>query len=318
MRRLWLGLLFADLASLDSLTELVVNFSLAPAREQQGLAAPRPDEGDSFLFRDIGVDAHGTLFREMRAHEPVLSAAHFRPVMNGLLLFRWLFPRAGLSPISELLSVPGYAFLQESERMAYRTYEEFRYLVSGLLGVEVSAPLHHGIEPYSRDPNPQGLADLRSAQELLARAVGPPEDFGDYRRLDFGFAALDLEVADQIDTALRRDVHQRLVWLGDFEEGRPDSDSTEIDLSELITFDRGVLAAIVPESLSGLVAMDFAESLRLDRAAGRCFRCGQAMLLTAQQAARGSRGERVFHRECHLEHRREYYRRYHAGRALES
>ena len=49
MRRLWLGLLFADLARLDSLTELIVNFSLAPAREQQGVAAPRPDERDSFL-----------------------------------------------------------------------------------------------------------------------------------------------------------------------------------------------------------------------------------------------------------------------------
>ena len=156
----------------------------------------------------------------MRAHEAVLSAAHFRPVMNGLLLFRWLFPRAGVSPIGEFLNVPGHAFLQEWQRMAYRTDEEFSYLASGLPGVEVPAPRHHGTEPYSRDPNPQALADLRSAQELLARAVGPPEDFGDYRRLDFGFAALDLEVADQIDTALRRDVRQRLVWLGDLEEGR--------------------------------------------------------------------------------------------------
>ena len=313
-RSFWLGLYFADLDSLDSLTDLVVTSALTPAREQQGLPGPRPHEADGFLFTDIGVDRNGTRFREMRSHAPVLSAAHFRPVMNGILLFRWLFPGAGLSPVTELLSVPGYAFLQEAQRMAYRTYEEVQYLCGGLLGIDLPVPLHHGIEPYRRALNPAVMDQLRAGQALLARALGAPEDFGDYRRLDFGFAALDLEVADQLDTALRRDVHERLVWLGDFEESLPDSESIKVDMSDLITFDRGVLTAVIPESLTGLIAMDFAESLRLDRSAGRCKTCGQPMLLTAQQAARARRGAPVFHRECHAQHRREYYRNYHAAR----
>jgi len=310
-RSFWLGLYFADLDRLDSLTDLVVASVLAPARAQQGLHEPRPNEADSFLFTEIGVDLNGTLFREMRPHAPVLSAAHFRPVMNGLLLFRWLFPGAGLSPVKELLSVPGYAFLQEAQRMASRTYEEFRYLCGGLLGINLPAPLYHGIEPYRRALNVEGMDQLRAGQALLARAIGAPEDFGDYRRLDFGFAALDFEVADELDVTLRRDVHERLIWLGDFEEASPDSDS-----SELITFDRGVLAAVVPETLPGLIAMDFTESLRVDRIAGCCKRCGQAMLLTPQQASRARRGVSVFHRECHAEHRRQYYRSYHAAKEV--
>jgi hypothetical protein len=79
---------------------------------------------------------------------------------------------------------------------------------------------------------------------------------------------------------------------------------------DLITFDRGVLSAALPESLSALVALDFTESLRLDRAAGRCARCRQPMLFTAQQSAVAKRGRPVFDRECFRQHRLEYGREY--------
>ena len=74
--------------------------------------------------------------------------------------------------------------------------------------------------------------------------------------------------------------------------------------------------ASVPEPLAGLVALDFAESLRLDRMAGRCARCDRPMLLDAQRAARARRGRPVFHDDCHREHRLSYWRGYQASRAM--
>jgi hypothetical protein len=272
----------------------------------------------TFLFIDLGVGLDGTIHREMREHSRITSAAHFGPVINGILLFRWLFPGSGFASDvpEEIVKIPGYSFLHDSQELAYRTYEEIAYLVDGLLDVAVPAPLFHGGAPYRAQTNDQSLSELRAAQGLLSQAMGAPDDFGDYRRLDHGLAAIDMGVEHEIDTILRRDVHERLIWLGDFEEADHENESSVISMADMIVFDRGVFPAIVPESLVGLVAFDFAESLRLDRAAGRCERCHQPLLLTAQQSARARRGLPVFHRSCHAEHRLAYFRQYQQGRGF--
>jgi hypothetical protein len=49
-------------------------------------------------------------------------------VLNGPLLFGWLFPGARLDTHAptEVVEIPGHALLRDSQEMAYRTYEEVR------------------------------------------------------------------------------------------------------------------------------------------------------------------------------------------------
>lgn len=106
-----------------------------------------------------------------------------------------------------------------------------------------------------------------------------------------------------------------MVWLGSWEEADPKNESKVLSPLDFITFDRGVLMAAVPEPIAGLMSLDFAESLRLDRMAGRCGRWDRPMLLGPQRAARAKRGKPVFHDDCRREHRLSYFRDYQAARA---
>lgn len=314
-KRLWLALHFAPLVDLASITRIVVDFALAPAREAWGLPAPRSDERDDFLFIDQW-EIDGMRHRLARNHRLDPSAAHFEPTLRGLLLFGWLFPGAGFftDTPSEVAKIPGWAFLDSSQTMAYRTHDELVYLARGLFGDPGPKPWYHGSLPFVPQLNEPALAELGNMKDLLARAVGAPEDFGDYRRLDTGLNAVDWMAAHEIDEILRRDVHQRLVWLGHIEPVDLDDEPISAMLDRDITFDYGVLSVAIPESLSGLVALDFVESLRLDRAAGRCHRCLQPMVLKPQQRARARRGAPVFHPDCFREHRLTYGREYQRSR----
>lgn len=256
-QRLWLTVHGADLTNPASLTRLAVDFALAPAREAWGLPAPRPDERDDFLFVDIDPIA-GLPARMMRSHQQRISAAYFEPVLHGLLLFGWLFPGANFvsDTPEEVVRMPGHAFLTDSQLMAYRRHEEIAYLAAGALGSPALPPLSHGPGPFQAQASPAALAELRAMQELIERAIGEPDDSGDYRRINLGFDWMDAVAADEIDEILRRDVHERLIWLGDFELSNPaedDDDSIPLSAGDFITFDRGVLPALVPESLSGLI-----------------------------------------------------------------
>lgn len=155
-------------------------------------------------------------------------------------------------------------------------------------------------------------------QRLLGDALRPPADLGDYRREDLGLNAIDQVAAFAVDEILRKHVHHRLIWLASWEEIDQEPRGRAISMHDLATFDRGVFMSVVPESLVGLVALDFAESLRLDRRAGRSARCDRPMLLSAQRAARARRGKAVFHEECHAEHRQSYFREYQARRAAQA
>jgi hypothetical protein len=313
--RLWLSLFLADLADPAAVTRLAVDHCLAPARAAWGLPAPVAGEGDSAFFFEI-EPINGVRAQQMREHYLRVSAAHFDPVVRGLLLFGWMFPGATMGTESPdgAIQLPGPAFLSDSQMLAYRTHEEVEYLAAGLLGQIPPAPMFHGMNPYTPVADPAILGELARIQGVLGQAVGKPEDLGDYRRIDLGLHALDQFAAAELDDILRKDVHQRLVWLASWEEADPDNQSPVLTPSDLITFDRGSFLASVPESLAGLVALDFAESLRLDRMAGRCARCDRPMLLNGQRSARAKRGKPIFHDDCHREHRLSYWRDYQAGR----
>ncbi len=313
--RLWLNLYLADLTDPAAVTRIAVDHCLAPARAAWGLPAPVEGERDEAFFFDIGL-INGIPARQLRTHHLTVSAAHFDPVLRGLLLFGWLFPGSVLgtdAPVG-VVGLPGPAFQSDSQMLAYRTHEEVEYLAAGLLGREAPPPLYHGMYPYRPMADPAILAELATMQTVLGQAVGKPEDLGDYRRIDLGLDALDQFAAAELDDILRENVHQRLIWLGSWEEANPDNESQVLTPSDFITFDRGSFLAPVPESLAGLIALDFAESLRLDRMAGRCARCDRPMLLSAQRAARAKRGKPVFHEDCHREHRLSYFRGYQAAR----
>jgi hypothetical protein len=315
--RLWLSLFLADLSDPTAVTRLAVDHSLAPARAAWGLPAPIPGERDDAFFFDI-EPLNGIQARQMRAHHLTVSAAHFDPVVRGVLLFGWLFPGSVLGTDSpeEVVKLPGPAFLSDSLMLAYRTHEEIEYLAAGLLGQATPAPIYHGMYPYRPVADPAIIAELAMIQDALGRAGGKPEDLGDYRRIDLGLQALDQFAAAELDDILRVNVHQRLIWLGSWEEANPENESQVLSPLDFITFDRGVFLASVPQSLAGLIALDFAESLRLDRMAGRCARCDRPMLLNGQRSARAKRGKPVFHDDCHREHRLLYWRDYQAGRLV--
>jgi hypothetical protein len=314
---LWLQVYGAEFSQSESITRLAVDFALAPARAAWHLPAPRADEHDDFLYREVEPSA-GIPTRTMVDHHLDVSAVHFEPVLHGLLLFGWLFPAACFltDTPAELIELPGWAFLRNSQLLAYRTYEEIAYLAAGAAGAPATPPLFHGTQPYRASPVPGVIAELRKMQELLEQAVSKPDDAGDYWRFDVGFTQMDMVVALEIDEILRRDVRERLIWLGDMETYDPDNgDSFEMTSSKIVTFDRGVFPALVPQSLAGLVALDFARYLRLDRGYAACQFCGVPVQLSGAQAARARRHEAVFHPECHLRHRLQYGRSYQRRRA---
>lgn len=86
--RLWLSIYLADLRDPAAVTRIVSDHCLAPAREAWGLPLPKADEGDGAFFYEEVVN--GSRVQMMREHSLLISAAHFEPVLRGLLLFGWL------------------------------------------------------------------------------------------------------------------------------------------------------------------------------------------------------------------------------------
>jgi len=173
--RLWLSLFLADLTDPAAVTRLAVDHCLAPARAAWGLPAPILGERDDFFFFDI-EPINGIRTRQVREHYLRISAAHFDPVVRGLLLFGWIFPGSVLGTDSPegLIQLPGPAFLSDSQMLAYRSQEEVEYLAAGLLGQTAPAPMYHGSYPYRPVANPAIVAELARIQGVLGQAVGAP------------------------------------------------------------------------------------------------------------------------------------------------
>ena len=140
-----------------------------------------------------------------------------------------------------------------------------------------------------------------------------PRILGIYTREDIGLAAISREVAFTVDEVLRRDVHWRLVWLGDVElgydlQGERD-EAGDPPLIPLIV-DQGVLDALVPETITGLVALDLVEMLRIGQRRAPCAVCRKLVVLDARRAGRARRGDPVYHPDCHEEFRLRFVRDY--------
>jgi hypothetical protein len=306
-----LDLLEIDISDADELAAFVARHALAPARRAHGLPEPAIDEGDDFLFEPAEPLPGGGRIRQMRPAVLEHPAAHFDPLIRGLLLFGHLFPPVWYSHQPEqLIAHPGVQFTGAALTLALRPYDEVIALARAALGLPTAPPLFHGTAGSNLMRNESALAELHAAQALVRRALGDLDDFGDYRRINVGLQAMDPIVAGEIDEILRAEVRQRLVWLANFEE----ADLANAASSLWITFDEGVFGAQVPETLRALVLLDLVESFKLGTRVGACGRCGQPVVMSAQRAARHARGEAIYHDRCGKLHRLAYFREYHAAR----
>lgn len=293
--------LAADLTLLDiddraALTDYLATYCVAPCRRMWSRPEPHAQEGDAFGRGDLVL-------------EP--STAHFEPVIVALALWAGLFPQSAPSfgNSGDIARNPASAWLDGSFFMAaFTSYEEIGRQVDGLFAPEPNraGPNWAEHEPW---PNPEAVAELRTIRELILRLVGPPREWGDLEVIeDTGLEHVDIAAARELDTILRGDVHRRLVRFGADEpilpEESPDGEA------HILTVNAGVFPALVPESISGAIALDYTEGLARHRRVAVCGHCNRAVVLSNQRAARARKALPVYHQECAHEHRLGYYRGY--------
>lgn len=301
-RRASLDLIHADLSNPADITALLASHVVAPARALFGLEAPRPGE------RRAAELPRGMIRLEP---DPAASIALFVPFIRGYVLLARLFPSAiAPSDLDRALESPEQAHFGASRAVAAMTWDDLAWLADGVCGAaESPRPLGAPeIVParHDGDGNAHARAVLRDAQALLRAALGPIEWSESLRPVDIGLQAVDAATARAIDAILRASARERLVSFGDAEyDYYPSADGW---VSTPTWFDRGVFAAVLPETAEAVFALDFVETLRSDRMTGLCALCARPLLLTSQQAARASRGRPVYHPGCHDEHRRRYVR----------
>ena len=298
-----------DLSQHGELSRLVIDHTIAPVRALAGLPPPQRGEGRSFMFGESWFE-NGVEFQPLRRMDLPRTSACFDQVVRALLLFGWLFPRSLLASEGPqfVLDSPGSAVLDDYWHLADRPQEAIEDLVAGLLGQPADPPLWRGSRPHVPEPNPSALDELARAQELVWRAIGPVDDEEHTVVVDIGLDRMDWLTSREIDQEIRLHVHRRLVWFGTMEP-IPGEDDDVDGSGGILTYDRGVFAAQVPDSLTGLVLLDFSESLARDRSAAWCGHCNKLMQVNARQAARARKGFSVFHADCLGEHRLGYFRR---------
>lgn len=310
-RRLSLDLFVADLDDADALTALVAAHAVAPARQLCRMPRPQIDESQDDVL--LGPMRFNALTMQPTWPTETPRPVEFEPFLRGYVLATRLFPGALETPESaeEFLAMPGAELYHRAFRLANLGWSDVATMVGGLFG---QASAHFDAPGLRRDWKPQAnpavIAELRAVQALLRRSQGNAGNDPDpYIRIDVGLTAMDREAAFRIDDTLRRDCHTRLVWLIDFEPAF-DSDGPDPEAIVELSLDRGVLAALIPETITGLVVLDYVETLGLDRRAGSCALCERPVLLTGQQEARQRRAEPIYHEDCGDEHRRRYQRSY--------
>lgn len=295
-------LVLVDIANPDQLATWVARHTIAPARRMLGMPAPSPAEGEeapaapSFSSDD--------------------SPAHFGPVISGLLIWSTLFPHVAptFGELDTLRRNPSIAWQDGGFTLALWTgYGQVRRQVDGLFGPETTPEeeRRRWDVRYHDEPrrNAAALDELRRMQQLLLRLYGDPDEWEDLVvRYETGLRHVDLEAAAELDAILHRDVHRRLVRVGTDEPilpgEMPDGEG------RMLRVDAGVFAASVPETLSGALALDFADGLESHRRVARCAGCKLAVVISNQQAARVAKRQPVYHPECKDEARLAYFRAY--------
>jgi hypothetical protein len=313
-------LLDTDLSSVTSLTEFIVAHTVAPLRAAAGLPAPRVGELATALG-EVKTEGYLTIMttKPWTVEE---SSAIFDESIRALLLFGWLFPESMLSSTwpEVILESPGSAVLTHAWAVIPRSPEAVADLVAGLLGAPTTMDPGYLHRPARNDA---ALAELEQARQLVLGSLDPmPTQEPVTQVIDIGLDRIGWWPAFAIDRAMRSDVRRRLVWFGTLEPTVEIDDSGEPNLNgPIVAKDRGVFAADVPESITGLVLLDLSEQLRRDRRVGRCGQCGRLMPLNAWQSKRARRGDPVYHADCRDTHRLVYFRqkahdRYHAGKIV--
>jgi hypothetical protein len=301
-------LLDTDLSSVTSLTEFVVAHTVAPLRAAAGLPAPRVGELSNVLG-EVKTDGYLTIMTT-KPWTVAESSAIFDESIRALLLFGWLFPESLLPSVRPevILENLGSAVLTHAWAVIPRSPEAIADLVAGLLGAPASMSRSYLHRPERNDA---ALAELEQARQLVAKSLDPvPAREPVTQVVDIGLDRIGWWPAFAIDRVMRSDVRRRLVWFGTLEPTVEIDDSGEPNLTgPIIAKDRGVFAADVPESITGLVLLDLSEQLKRDRRVGRCGHCGRLMPLNAWQSKRARHGDAVYHADCRDAHRLVYFRK---------
>ena len=299
-------LVLADIGDPDQLAAWVARHAIAPARRMLGMPAPDPAEGEQAPVAPLFSSDD--------------SPAHFGPVIGGLLIWSTLFPHVApaFGELDTLRRNPSIAWQDGGFTLALWTgYGQVRRQVAGLFGPEATPEeewrrwdVRHHDEPRRNDA---ALDELRRMQQLLLRLYGDPDEWDDLAvRYETGLRHVDLEAAAELDGILHSDVHRRLMRQGTDEPVLPGE--WPDDEGHVLRVDAGVFAALVPETLSGALALDFADGLESHRRVARCAGCKRAVVISNQQAARVAKRQPVYHRECKDGARLAYFRSYQRGR----
>jgi hypothetical protein len=256
----------------------------------------------------------------MRPHHLEESPQAFDPLFRALFLFARLFPQCVgvVGSVEEMLRHPGMAVLADSQHLLYRSYDAIADLVAGLLDLP-STLLWQAGERHEKALNDEALAELHEARQIVRRVTTRDELDDRTHFVDVGLQRLEFSAALRLDEILRRHVHRRLIWFTTFEVFEADGGDDEAGFGEISStewFERGVFGAQVPETIAGLVALDFSEHLRLGNAVAQCAQCGRLMTVEGRQRFLASAGQRVYHSGCYAAHKRQYWRTYQRAKAV--
>jgi hypothetical protein len=321
-RSLALDLVSLDLADRDALVEFLALHAVSPARCLYHM--PEPATAETIEELDAARSAYAQTPGSYFGLD--VSTALFDRFIAGYVLFVRLFPAAlrDSDGTDVTLAVPNWAYFEHSLQLSHFLRTDIENLVDGLFDGSGSGPDHSGLERrYAPERNDAGFDELRSAQLLTRAALCSPTALTDpaYRRRQIRLRAMDQGTTFAIDEILRAQVHQRLVWFASvditFSIGYTDQDASgnlvfvpeEGDEPLEITDDHGVFPTVIPETISGVVALDLVSTFRRPREVGVCEHCGQTMLLSGPQAARADSSLPVYHPACRDPHRLAYFRR---------
>lgn len=280
-RRLSIALRDADLNNPDTFGQLAVEHILAPCRRMWGLPSPRPGDDENLATWTDVAD---------------ISPVHLDPVLRGLVLFAGLCPWAIHRTLDEIAVRPAAHFVDRSLDVAFRGHDEFRSFFEGLLAEPpADRRLNWAMpEPW---PNPDAVADLRRAQELVRAALAGGESWEMSIGIDTGLTRMDWKTWNDLDAILRSDVHRRAIFIGSVDPILPEE--TPDGQGGIFAKDGGVTSTDVPETILGVVVLDLMEALaEADQRPGLCSLCGRPLLLSNSEASAARSGRPVYHGTC--------------------
>lgn len=294
-RRLSFDLAVASLDDPEALTALLMAHVVAPARALFGERYPRPHRDETEDLRTPRrIELEDGTFEDPEDSEPEATTLGFDPVIRGWVLFHRLFPR---------VAGEGHVNLDRPEKVFFSDTR----LNARILWPEMADAVGRMFEADRRGDGEPGLRELRRLQALVRQALAPPEETWWRVRHNMGLRIVDQEATAALDAILRAEVRQRLVWF----EGGTWGLSIQRDGKRVDTvFDRGVFATVVPETIAGVVALDFVETLGREPTIAPCAECGLWVEMSPQQVARSQAGKSIYHHECHDQHRVRYVRAY--------